>query len=102
VAWPAAAGPGWPLCRAYGAGIIVTGVNPSVVILFAVTVPPFVDRAAGHVPAQIAVLGLALLALTLPFDLMYVIAGEHWPSCFSGARRSPAICKPSSARYSSS
>jgi len=78
------------LCRAYGAGIIVTGVNPSVVILFAVIVPPFVDRAAGDVPAQIAVLGLALLALTLPFDLMYVIAGGSLAKLF---QRRPAISR---------
>jgi hypothetical protein len=60
------------------------------VILFAVIAPPFVDRRSGHVPAQIAVLGLALLVMTLPFDLMYVIAGGTLAKLF---QRRPAVSR---------
>ncbi|MET9606186.1 LysE family translocator [Streptomyces sp. NPDC006512] len=57
--------------RTLGEGFVVGVANPKTMVFFAAVLPQFVDRAAGHVPAQMLVLGLV-------FNLIAIVSDSGW------------------------
>jgi threonine/homoserine/homoserine lactone efflux protein len=55
-----------------GFGVGIT--NPKAIVFFAAVLPQFADRAAGHVPLQLLVLGGVFVAIALVSDSMWAIA----------------------------
>ncbi len=53
---------------------IVGVANPKTVVFFATILPEFVDRATGHVPVQLLLLGSAFIALALVSDGVWAMA----------------------------
>jgi threonine/homoserine/homoserine lactone efflux protein len=49
-------------------GFLVGVTNPKVMVFFAAVLPQFVDRSAGHVPAQMLLLGAIFIALAVVTD----------------------------------
>jgi threonine/homoserine/homoserine lactone efflux protein len=54
--------------RAAREGLVVGVTNPKAVILFAAVLPQFVDRPAGHVPAQMLILSAISIVIGLASD----------------------------------
>jgi threonine/homoserine/homoserine lactone efflux protein len=80
------ASPGGTL-RAARAGFIVGLANPKALILFGAVLPQFVDRAAGHVPAQMLILALVSLVTALASDSAWVVAASAFRRWFTRSRR---------------
>jgi threonine/homoserine/homoserine lactone efflux protein len=58
-------------------GVIVGATNPKAIIFFVAVLPQFVDPAAGHVPAQMLLLGAVFLGIALLCDSTWaLIAGS--------------------------
>ncbi len=55
-------------------GFIVGASNPKAIIFFLAVLPQFVDRAAGHVPAQMLLLGAIFLAIAVLCDSSWALA----------------------------
>lgn len=55
-------------------GFVVGVTNPKSIVLFAAILPQFVDRSAGHVPLQVALLGLICLVIALVSDSTWAVA----------------------------
>ena len=55
-------------------GFLVGVGNPKVVVFFAAVLPQFVDRGAGHVPAQLLMLGTLFAAIALVSDGGWALA----------------------------
>jgi threonine/homoserine/homoserine lactone efflux protein len=72
------------------AGIFVQGIlfavgvtNPKVVVIFTAVVPPFVDRSAGDVTAQLLVLSAIAVGIALVTDSLWVLAAGAARSWFA-------------------
>ncbi|WP_189950509.1 LysE family translocator [Streptomyces alanosinicus] len=72
-------GPRQGALRTLGEGFAVGVANPKTMVFFAAVLPQFVDRAHGHVPAQMLLLGLVFNAIALASDSV-------WGLLASGAR----------------
>jgi threonine/homoserine/homoserine lactone efflux protein len=58
-------------------GFIVGATNPKAIIFFVAVLPQFVDPSAGHVPAQMLLLGAVFLAIAMLCDSAWaLIAGS--------------------------
>ncbi len=73
-------------------GFTVGATNPKVIVFFAAMLPQFVDRQAGHVPAQIIALGAIFAGIALVSDSTWALAAgtvRAWLS--SSPRRLAAL-----------
>jgi threonine/homoserine/homoserine lactone efflux protein len=68
-------------------GFVGGVTNPKAVILFAAVLPQFVDRAAGHVPAQMLILSALSVAIGLASDSCYGMAASTVRSWFARSPR---------------
>jgi threonine/homoserine/homoserine lactone efflux protein len=55
-------------------GFVVGVTNPKSVVFFAAVLPQFADRAAGHVPAQLLLLGVIFVAIAVISDGLWALA----------------------------
>jgi threonine/homoserine/homoserine lactone efflux protein len=62
------------LSRILRDGIVVGVSNPKVIVFFAAVLPQFVNRAAGHVPEQMLLLGSVFLAIAVVCDSSWALA----------------------------
>ena len=60
--------------RLFREGFVVNLLNPKTALFFLALLPQFVDVGRGHVPVQIAVLGMVFIALGLVSDGCYAFA----------------------------
>jgi len=75
---------GW---RALRDGLIVGVTNPKGFILFGAILPQFVNRGAGHVPAQMLLLALISVGLGLASDITWGLAASGVRSWFARSPR---------------
>jgi threonine/homoserine/homoserine lactone efflux protein len=68
-------------------GFVVGLTNPKAVILFAAVLPQFVNRAAGHVPAQMLVLSAMSVLIGLVSDCCYGLAASTVRTWFARSPR---------------
>lgn len=73
--------------RAAQEGFVVGVTNPKAVILFAAVLPQFVDRPAGHIPAQMLVLSAMSIAIGLGSDSCWGLAASTVRSWFARSPR---------------
>jgi threonine/homoserine/homoserine lactone efflux protein len=72
-------------------GFLVGVTNPKAVILFAAVLPQFVDRQAGHVPAQMLILSALSVLIGLASDSCYGLAASTVRSWFGRSPRRLAM-----------
>jgi threonine/homoserine/homoserine lactone efflux protein len=60
--------------RLFWQGIVVGVTNPKALVFFAAVLPQFVDTGAGHVTAQMLVLGLVFAVLAAGLDSLWGLA----------------------------
>jgi len=72
-------------------GFIVGVTNPKAIVFFAAVLPQFVDRAAGHVPAQLLVLGGLFVAIAIVSDSMWALLAGTARSWFTKSPRRLAL-----------
>ncbi|HEV7206810.1 MAG TPA: LysE family translocator [Jatrophihabitans sp.] len=73
-------------------GVLVGLANPKTIVFFTVATPQFVDRAAGHVPEQLLLLGLVFPAIALVTDSAWAVLAGTARSWLAGSpRRTAAI-----------
>jgi threonine/homoserine/homoserine lactone efflux protein len=75
-----------PAYRMLADGFVVGVTNPKAIVYFAAVLPQFADRAAGHVPLQIVLLGTIFAAIALVSDSIWAIAAGYARGWFA---RSP-------------
>jgi threonine/homoserine/homoserine lactone efflux protein len=68
-------------------GFVVGVTNPKAVILFAAVLPQFVDRAAGHVPAQMLLLSAISILIGLASDSCWGLAASTVRAWFARSPR---------------
>ena len=73
--------------RAAREGFVVGVTNPKAVILFAAVLPQFVDRAAGHVPAQMLLLSAISIVIGLASDSCWGLAASTVRAWFARSPR---------------
>jgi len=73
--------------KAFLEGATVGVTNPKTVIFLAAILPQFVDRAAGHVPLQILLLGAVFAAIALVSDSVWASAAGGFRIWFSRSPR---------------
>ena len=71
--------PARSLPRSAADGFLVGVTNPKTAVFFAAVLPQFVNRAAGHVPAQMLLLGFL-------FVLISLVSDASWTAVAGGAR----------------
>jgi threonine/homoserine/homoserine lactone efflux protein len=74
------------LRRLYTQGLVVNLLNPKTIVFIFAFIPQFVDVNAGHVGAQIVLLGLTLAALGLMSDSLYAIVAGSIADRLRGSR----------------
>jgi threonine/homoserine/homoserine lactone efflux protein len=73
--------------RAAREGFVVGITNPKAVILFAAVLPQFVDRPAGHVPAQMLILSAVSIVIGLTSDSCWGLAASSVRAWFARSPR---------------
>ena len=73
--------------RSFFEGFTVGATNPKTVVFLAAILPQFVSRAAGHVPAQILLLGLVFAAIALISDSIWALAAGGFRAWFARSPR---------------
>jgi threonine/homoserine/homoserine lactone efflux protein len=61
------------ITRIIGDGIAVGVTNPKSIVFFAAVLPQFADPSAGHVPAQMLLLGAVFMAIAVLCDSTYAL-----------------------------
>jgi threonine/homoserine/homoserine lactone efflux protein len=74
------------LRRLYTQGFVVNLLNPKTIVFIFAFIPQFVDVEAGHVGAQIVLLGLTLAVLGLLSDSLYAIVAGSIADRLRGSR----------------
>ncbi len=77
--------------RAARDGFVVGVTNPKALILFGAVLPQFVSRAAGHVPAQMLVLGLVSVSIGVVCDSAWACAASAVRAWFARSPRRFAL-----------
>jgi threonine/homoserine/homoserine lactone efflux protein len=77
--------------RAARQGFLVGIANPKALIMFGAVLPQFVDRGAGHVPAQMLVLALIAFAIALMSDSLWAMAASTARTWFAHNPRRLAV-----------
>jgi len=77
--------------RAAREGLIVGVTNPKAVILFAAVLPEFVDRAAGHIPAQMLILSAIAIVIGVTSDSCWALVSSAVRSWFAKSPRRLAL-----------
>jgi threonine/homoserine/homoserine lactone efflux protein len=77
--------------RAMWDGFLVGITNPKSFILFGAILPQFVNRAAGHVPAQMLILGLVSVSMGLITDTAWGLAASTVRAWFARSPRRFAL-----------
>ena len=72
-------------------GFIVGLTNPKAIVFFAAVLPQFINRTAGHVPAQLLVLGGLFVAIALVSDSMWAVLAGTARSWFTRSPRRLAL-----------
>lgn len=68
-------------------GLVVGATDPKTVVFLAAILPQFVDRTAGHVTAQILLLGLVFATLAVVSDTVWVVAAGAFGAWFTRSPR---------------
>lgn len=68
-------------------GFLVNLTNPKTIVFFAAVLPQFVDPAAGHVTAQMVVLGAVVAAIGLAMDSVWSVAAGAVRTWFARSPR---------------
>jgi threonine/homoserine/homoserine lactone efflux protein len=68
-------------------GFTVGATNPKTVVFLAAILPQFVSRTAGHVPAQILLLGLVFAAIAVLSDSVWALAAGAFRNWFARSPR---------------
>lgn len=68
-------------------GALVGVTNPKGVVFFAAVLPQFVNHAAGHVPAQMLLLGLVPITIGLVTDTLWGLTASAARTWFAGSDR---------------
>ncbi len=77
--------------RAVREGFLVGVTNPKALILFGAVLPQFVDRAAGHVPAQMLLLSAVSIGIGLVSDSTWAVAASRLRTWFARSPRRFAL-----------
>ncbi len=81
-----------PLPVALRQGFVVGITNPKAFMIFAAVLPQFVDRGAGHVPAQMLLLGLVAFTIGLLSDGLWAVVASGLRTWFARSpRRGEAV-----------
>jgi threonine/homoserine/homoserine lactone efflux protein len=75
---------------AYRQGVMVDVLNPKAAIFFMAFLPQFVDRAKGHIPVQIFILGLLVIGVAILWEAILVIGASRLTAAL---RRRPNVGK---------
>ncbi|MYU05282.1 LysE family transporter [Streptomyces sp. SID8366] len=73
--------------RTLGEGFAVGVANPKTMVFFAAVLPQFVDRAQGHVPLQMLLLGLVFNVIALVSDSVWGLAASAARDWFARSPR---------------
>ncbi|MEV6013365.1 LysE family translocator [Streptomyces sp. NPDC051976] len=73
--------------RAMADGLVVGITNPKGVVLFAAVLPQFVDHAAGHLPAQMLLLGIVPITIGLLTDTLWGLGAAAARGWFARSER---------------
>lgn len=68
-------------------GVVVGVTNPKGIVFFAAVLPQFVDPSAGHLPAQMLLLGLVPIAIGLVTDTLWGLGASAARSWFARSDR---------------
>ncbi|WP_142213009.1 LysE family translocator [Streptomyces sp. SLBN-118] len=68
-------------------GVLVGVTNPKGIVFFAAVLPQFVDHAAGHLPAQMLLLGLVPISIGLVTDTLWGLGAAAARSWFARSER---------------
>ncbi|WP_406310749.1 LysE family translocator [Streptomyces sp. NBC_00623] len=73
--------------RTVGDGVVVGVTNPKGIVFFAAVLPQFVDPSTGRLPAQMLLLGLVPIAISLVTDTLWGLGASAARSWFARSER---------------